>query len=165
MRDAQADRAGREIDVVGVLGARRIGLRAFVAAEVLELFAALAAEQILDGVKVRRGMRLDRDAVGRPQRVEIKRGHDGRERGRRRLMPADLHAIAVLPHMIGMMNGPRRKPQHLALKLGKNGRIRRAQAGCVRTRRHLRHRAPNPYSSTVSKSAGMMISRSSQSSE
>ena len=36
-RHAEADRAGREIDVVDVLGARRIGLRAAQAAEALEL--------------------------------------------------------------------------------------------------------------------------------
>ena len=81
LRHAKPDRAGREIDVVGVFGARRIGLRAFIAAEVFELVPRLAAEQILNGVEIRPGMRLDRDAVLRPQRVEIKRGHDGRERG------------------------------------------------------------------------------------
>ena len=68
LRHAKPDRAGREIDVVGVLGARGIGLRALVAAKVLELLTRLFAEQILDGVKIRRGMRLDRNAVLRPQR-------------------------------------------------------------------------------------------------
>ena len=53
LRDAEADRAGGEIDVVGVLGARRIALRALVAAEVFELLARLLAEQILDGVEDR----------------------------------------------------------------------------------------------------------------
>jgi hypothetical protein len=53
LRDAEADRAGREIDVVDVLGARRIALRALVAAEVLQLLARLVAEQILDGVEDR----------------------------------------------------------------------------------------------------------------
>ena len=38
-RDAEPDRAGGEVDVVDVLGARRIGLRAAVAAEVLQLLA------------------------------------------------------------------------------------------------------------------------------
>ena len=41
LRHAEADRAGREIDVVDVLGARGIALRALVAAEVLELLAGV----------------------------------------------------------------------------------------------------------------------------
>ena len=62
-RGAEADRAGREIDVVGVLGARRIGLRAAEGAEVHQLVVRLVAEQILDGVEDRAGMRLDRNPV------------------------------------------------------------------------------------------------------
>ena len=63
LRDAKPDRAGGEVDIVGVLGARRIALRALVAAEVFQLVAGLLAEQILDGVEIGRGVRLDRDAV------------------------------------------------------------------------------------------------------
>src|SRR3546814_4599017 len=51
-------RAGREVDVVDVLGARGVGLRATEAAEVLHLVAALVAEQVLDGVEHRARMRL-----------------------------------------------------------------------------------------------------------
>ena len=100
-------------------------MRALVAAEVFQLVAALPAEQILDGVKVRRGMRLDRDAVGRPQRVEIKRGHDGGERGRGRLVPADLQPVGIVAHMVGVMDGPARQPQHLALELGEDRQVAR----------------------------------------
>src|SRR5262249_1434467 len=50
LRHAEAHRARGEVDVVGVLAARGIALRALVAAKVLELLPALAAEQILDGV-------------------------------------------------------------------------------------------------------------------
>ena len=82
LRDAEADRAGREIDVVGVLGARRIGLRAFEAAEILQLLLRLPAEQILDGVEHRARMRLHRDAILRLEHAEIERRHDGRERRR-----------------------------------------------------------------------------------
>ena len=63
LRDAEAHRAGGEVDVVDVLGARGIALRALVAAKVLELLPALAAEQILDGVIDRARMRLHRDAI------------------------------------------------------------------------------------------------------
>ena len=51
LRNAEADRAGGEVDIVDILGARGIGLRALEAAEVLELLAALPAEQILDGME------------------------------------------------------------------------------------------------------------------
>jgi hypothetical protein len=52
-RDPEADRAGGEIDRDRVLGAARIGLHALEAAEILELLAALGAEQIMDGVEHR----------------------------------------------------------------------------------------------------------------
>ncbi len=55
----------------------------------------LLAEQILDRVKDRAGVRLDGDAVLRPQHREIERRHDGGERGRRRLVPADLQPVAA----------------------------------------------------------------------
>src|SRR5262249_61434722 len=79
LRHAEAHRAGGEVDVVGVLAARGIALRALVAAKVLELLPALAAEQILDGVIDRAGVRLDGDAILRPQRAGIERGHDAGE--------------------------------------------------------------------------------------
>src|SRR5918994_2170500 len=73
LRDAEADRARREIDVVRVLGARGVGLRALVAAEGLELVPALVAEEVLDGVEDRARMGLHRDPILRPQRGEIER--------------------------------------------------------------------------------------------
>ena len=123
LRDAEADRAGGEIDVVGVLGARGIGLRALVAAEVLELLARLLAEQVLDGVEVRRGVRLHRDAVLRPQHVEIERRHDGGERGGRRLMAADLDAVLALAQVVGVVDGPARQPEHLAFEFAQDGEV------------------------------------------
>ena len=80
LRHAEADRAGGEIHVVDVLGARGIGLRALEAAEVLQLLAGLLAEQILNRVKHRAGVRLHRHAVFRLEHAEIERGHDGRQR-------------------------------------------------------------------------------------
>ena len=118
LRDAEADRAGGEIDVVDILGARRIGLRALEAAKIFQLFAGLVPEQILDGVKHRARMRLHRDAVLRLQHREIQRRHDGGERGRRGLMAADLQAVGIGPDVVGVMDGPRRQPQHLARQRG-----------------------------------------------
>ena len=91
LRHAKAHRAGREIDVVHVLGARGIGLRALVAAEVLQLCARLIARQILDGVEDGRRVRLHRHAVLGLESAEIEGRHDGGERGGGSLMPADLH--------------------------------------------------------------------------
>ena len=165
LRHAEAHRAGGEIDVVGILGARRIGLRALVAAKIFELFAGLAAEQILDGVKIRRGVRLDRDAVLRPQAVEIERRHDGGERGRRGLMAADLQAVAVLAQMVGVVDGPGRQPQHLALELGRIAKSLIGRSRVQRGRCHGDFPSAAHSSSTVSNSAGRMISSNSQSSE
>ena len=44
LRDAETDRARGEVHVVGVFGARGVGLRALKAAEVLEVIEALIAE-------------------------------------------------------------------------------------------------------------------------
>ncbi len=129
LRDAQADRAGGEIDVVHVLGARGIALRALVAAEIFQLLARLAAEQILDGVKDRAGMRLDRHAVLRTQRAEIQRGHDGGERGGRRLVAADFQSVGILAQMIGVVDGPARQPQHLAFSSAR--RMRELVGACI----------------------------------
>ena len=115
--DAQPHRAGREIDVVDVLGARRIGLRAAQRAEAFELVARLVAEQVLDGVEHRRGVRLHRHAILRPQHREIERRHHRGERGARGLVAADLEPVAVGPEVIGVVDGPGAQPQHLALEL------------------------------------------------
>ena len=54
------------------------------------------AEEVLDRVQHRRGVRLDRDPVGRAQVLEPQRGHDRHHRRRRRLVAADLHPRARL---------------------------------------------------------------------
>ena len=114
--DAQADRAGREIDVVDVLGARRIGLRAAQCAEAFELFAGLVAEQVLDRVEHRRGVRLHRDAILRPQHREVERRQHRRQRGAGGLVAADLQAVAIGTDVVGVMDRPGAEPQHLAFQ-------------------------------------------------
>src|SRR5262249_2659772 len=74
-------------------------------------------------------MRLDGHAILRAQRAEIERGHDGGERGRGGLMPADLHAIDVLAQVVGVVDGPARKPQHLLLELAQDRELVRARLG------------------------------------
>ena len=116
--DTKPYRASREIDVIGILGARRIGLRTLEAAKIFQFFAALVPEQILDRVKHRARMRLHRDAVLRPQHREVQGRHDGGERGRRGLMAADLQPVGIGTDVVGVVNGPRRQPQHFARKRG-----------------------------------------------
>ena len=77
--DAEADGAGREIHVVGILGARGVALRALVAAEGLQLLARLVAQQILDRVIGGAGMGLHRHAILRAQHCQIEGGEDGGE--------------------------------------------------------------------------------------
>ena len=120
-RHAQPDRARREVDLVPILRARRVGLRAPEGAEALELLARLLAEEVLDRVEDGARVRLDRHPVLRPQHVEVERGHDVDRRGRRGLVAAHLEAVPVRPHVVRVMDGPRREPEDL---LGE-----RAQAG------------------------------------
>ncbi len=114
--DTEADRSGREIDGFAVLGPRRVGLGAAERPKALQLVARLMPEQVLDGVEDGRCMRLDCDAILRAQHVEIERGHQGRQRGARRLVPADLEPVPVWAEMVGVVDHPSRQPQHLALE-------------------------------------------------
>jgi hypothetical protein len=109
-RDAEPDGARREVDRDLVLGPARIGLRAAEAAEILQRLARLTAEQIMYGMKDRSAVRLHRDAIVGPERMEIERRHDRGHRRAARLMPADLQPVLVLADMVGMMNGPGRQP-------------------------------------------------------
>src|SRR5215813_3586376 len=109
LRHAEPNRARREVDVVYILAARGIALRALVAAKILKLLPSLPVEEILDRVVDRACVRLDCDAVLRPQRVEIERGHDGGERGGGGLVSADLHAFEVLAQMLDVIDGPARE--------------------------------------------------------
>src|SRR3546814_16188034 len=66
-------RAGREVDRDPVLGTAWIALHPAGAAEVLELLARLAAEQIVNRVQHGPGVGLDRHPVVGAERVEIER--------------------------------------------------------------------------------------------
>src|SRR6266478_2986216 len=68
-------------------------------------------------------MRFDRDTILRPKDAEIERRHDGRERGGRSLMAADLQPVRALPYVVGVVDGPAREPQHFALQLAKDDEI------------------------------------------
>ena len=128
----EADRASREVDVGLVLGARGIGLGAAEGTEVLQLVQRLVAEQVLNGVEHRTGVRLDGHPVLGPQDVEIERGHQRDERGRRGLMPAHLEPVAAIDLVVGVMDHVARQPEHLALELAQHlqrcGRLPRQHA-------------------------------------
>ena len=61
---ADPDRAGREVDDVRILGPARVALQAAELAQRRQVAAVELAEQVVDGVQHRRGVRLHRDAVG-----------------------------------------------------------------------------------------------------
>ena len=117
-RHSHPDRSGRDVHVVPVLRARRIGLGPPERAEPLELVAGLVAEQVLDGVEDGAAVGLHRDPVGGPQDVEIKGGHQRDHRRARRLVAADLEAVAARPHVVRVVDHPGAEPQHLALDGG-----------------------------------------------
>jgi len=97
--------------------ARPYAFTAAQAAEVFELVLRLMAEQVLDGVEHRQGVRLHRDANLWLQHQEIERRHHRGERGAGGLVAADLQPVAVGTQMVGVMDGPGAQPQDLALEL------------------------------------------------
>ena len=121
MRGAQADRSGGNIDIVGILGPRGIGLRAAESAETFDLFPGLMPEKILDRMEDRRCMRFDRHPVLGTEHIEIERRHHRRHRRAGRLMTAHFEPVPGGTKMIGIVDHPARQPQHLALKRPKGG--------------------------------------------
>ena len=113
--DAQAHRAGREVDAGRVLGARGVGLRPAQRPEPLEPLARLAAQEIHGGVVDRARVRLHRDAIARAHHVEEECRQDGGARGAGGLVAAHLELVARRPEMVGVVDGPAREPQELAL--------------------------------------------------
>ena len=128
-RHPEADRAGGDIDVVNVFGARGIGLHAAEGTEGFQLFARLQAHQILYGMEHRRGMRLHRHTVFRFQHSEIERREDRIHRRGGRLMPADLHRIVFGAQMIGVVDRPGGKPENLPFQFLQNVAQFRAFSG------------------------------------
>ena len=47
-------------------------------------------------------------------------------------MAADLQAVGVLAHVIGVVDGPAREPEHLALELAQDVELVRGRKGFVR---------------------------------
>ena len=124
--DAEADRAGGDVDVVAVLGPRGVALGAAEGAEAFQLRPGLIAEEVLDRVEHRARVRLDRDAVVRPQHVEVERRHQRRHRGAGGLVAAHLEPVPRRPQMVRVVDHPGRQPQHLALERVQAGeRLRR----------------------------------------
>ena len=117
-RHPQPHRTRGEVDRDAILGAAGIALRAAQPAETPKLVERLVAEHKVDRMEQRPGVRLHRDLVVRPERVEIQRRHDRRHRRARRLMPADLQPITALPQMVGVVDGPCRQPAQSRVEPG-----------------------------------------------
>ena len=114
-RDAEPHGTCRKVDVVTVLRTRRIRLRAAKGPKPLELVARLLAEEVLDGMKDRAGVRLDGDAIPRPEHFEVERRHQRRDRGTRRLVASHLQPVARRAEVIRLVNHPDREPEHFVL--------------------------------------------------
>ncbi len=114
---AQPDRAGGEIDLAAVLDPDGIRLHAAELAQPVHLVGGLPAEQIVDRVEHRPGVRLDGDPVLRAQHLEIQRRQDRDARRAGRLVAADLQPVPVGPDVVGAVDHPRRQPEQFALQL------------------------------------------------
>ena len=82
---------------------------------------------------------------------EVERRHDRRQRGRRGLVAADLHAVAAVAQMVGVVDRPGGEPEDLLLELGENRQarighrchssgVRRCQSCMVRAAMAAKHR-------------------------
>ena len=127
-RRTEPDRARRVVDGERVLRPRGVALQAAELAQLRQVGAVEAAEQVLDRVQHRRRVRLDRDAILRAQIVEVERGHQAHHRGRRRLVPAHLELVTLRPLAVRVVHDANRQPQHAALdraqELGVDGALR-----------------------------------------
>ena len=111
------DRAGGEVDLVRVLGPRRVRLQPAAGPQPRQVRPVQVAQQVLDRVEHRRGVRLDRHPVLGVQVGEPERGHRGDQGGAGRLVPADLHPVAGVPVVVGRVHDPGGEPQHPPLDL------------------------------------------------
>jgi hypothetical protein len=85
-------------------------------------------------------VRLDGDAIGRAQDVEVERRHQGDQRRRGGLMATDLHAIAVRPDEVRVMDHPGAEPQHLLFESAQRCKTERlCRAGVPQADRRFGH--------------------------
>src|SRR5580692_2880916 len=117
---ADADRAGRVVDGVGVLDPAGIALQAGERAQRRQVRLVQLAQQVVDGVEHRRSVRLDRHPIRGFQGPEPQRGHDRDHRRGRGLVPADLHPAGIGPDPVRVVDDRRGQPQHLALDLAQH---------------------------------------------
>lgn len=101
---ADADRAGGEVDGVGVLEPAGVALQPTLGAQGRQVRRVEVAEQVVDGVQDGGGVWLDRDAVLAPQAVEPQRDHDVGDRRGGGLVPADLDAARVGSAAVGRVD-------------------------------------------------------------
>jgi hypothetical protein len=78
------------------------------------------AEQVIDRVQHRGGVRFHRDPVLRAQVPEPQRSHDRHHRGAGTLMTAHLQPGWVGPHPVRLVDDGRRQPQHAAFDFAQN---------------------------------------------
>ena len=126
-RGSKAHGTRREINGVGILGSAGIGLQAAIGAELGQVGCIEPTEEVLHGVIGRRGMRLDRHAIARPQIRKVKSGEDRHHRGAGSLVPADLGLFSVGPQRIGVVDHPRAQPEHAVLDIAQSLEVERTE--------------------------------------
>ncbi len=120
---AEADRPGREVHAVRVLGPAGVGLQAAERSQGRQVGPVQVAQQVLDGVVHRRGVRLHAHPVRGVQVGKVERRHHRDQTRARGLMPANLDPVARLPVVVRRVHDPRREPEHSLLDLLQDGRV------------------------------------------
>ena len=124
----QPERARREVDPVGVAGPARVRLEAATRPEPREVAPVQPAEQVLDRVVHRGGVRLDADAVGTVEVGEVQRCHRRDQAGAARLMPADRNTVPAVALAVGRVDHADGEPQDPVRDLVQHVRVRAAGA-------------------------------------
>ncbi len=109
---SHTDRPGGIVHVVRVLRTAGVRLQTTECPEAFQVTLGKVAQEVLDGVKDRRRMRLDCYPVGGCERLEIKGGEESDRGGGCALVTANLHPIRVYPHVVGPMDHGAGEPQH-----------------------------------------------------
>jgi hypothetical protein len=116
--------ARREVDDLRVLAPARIRLEPAERPQLAQVVGAQPPEEVLNRVEGGRGVRFERDHVALAQVVEIERGQQAHRGGRGGLVAADLRPVGVRAQVVGVVDHPRRQPQHPALDALQDREIR-----------------------------------------
>lgn len=123
-RGSEAHRTGREVDLVGILGPRRVGLQPALGPQRRQVGLVESAQEVVDGVQHRRGVGLDADPIRSIEVGEPQCRHCRHQGGRTRLVAADLDPVTGAAVVVGRVDDAGAQPEHSLCDLVENLGVR-----------------------------------------